>query len=233
MKNLTAAIEGFAHIFFPHLCIGCGTDLLDGNQMICFHCSHKLPTTNFEIYPDNPVERIFWGRATILSAMSQYYFTKNSVLQQILHQLKYKGKKEIGSHFGRILGESIFRSGRFNDIDSIVPLPLFASREKKRGYNQAAVLAEGISSVLHLPVLKTCIERTAATETQTQKNRVERWQNISGRFRLKNKEEIDGKHILLVDDVITTGATLDACVNEILRGANVRVSIATLAYAQS
>jgi ComF family protein len=233
MKNLIEAVEGFSHIFFPHICIGCGSDLLDKNQIICFHCNNTLPSTRFEIYPDNPVEKIFWGRATIQSATSQYYFTKDSVLQQILHQLKYKGKKEVGTYFGRIMGESICESSRFVDVDAIIPLPLFASREKKRGYNQAAVLAEGISSVVKLPVIKNCIERISATQTQTQKNRIERWQNMSGRFRVKNKEDIDGKHILLVDDVITTGATLDACVNEILSEGNVRISIATLAFAQS
>lgn len=233
MKSLYEAVNSFTHIFFPHICIGCGTDLISDNQLLCMHCINKLPETHFELYKDNPVEKIFWGRASIKSASAQYYFTKNSILQQLLHQLKYKGKKEIGTYFGVLMGESISDSQRFQNIDAIVPLPLFASREKKRGYNQATVIAEGISSVMNLPVLRNCIERISATETQTQKNRIERWQNISGRFRLKNKEDVLGKHILLVDDVITTGATLDACANEFLREENIDVSVLTLAYAQS
>jgi ComF family protein len=233
MKNLKEAIDSFSHIFFPHICIGCGSDLISNNQLLCIHCINKLPATHFELYANNPVEKIFWGRAAISSASAEYYFTKNSILQQILHQFKYKGKKDIGIYLGRMLGETLYQSNRFTNLDALVPLPLFASKEKRRGYNQAAVLAEGISLVMKLPVLNDCIERTTATETQTQKNRMERWQNISGKFKLKNKEAVVGKHILLVDDVITTGATLDACANEFLLEENIHVSIATLAYAQS
>jgi|SRR5882724_2387437 len=233
MKSLKEAVDSFSHIFFPHICVGCGSDLISDDQLLCLRCINKLPVTHFELHANNPVEKIFWGRAAISSASAQYYFTKDSILQQILHQFKYKGKKDIGLYFGRMIGEALCQSNRFTNIDALVPMPLFASREKRRGYNQAAVLAEGISSVIKLPVLTDCIERTTATETQTQKNRMERWQNISGKFRLKNKEPLFGKHILLVDDVITTGATLDACANEFLLEENIRVSVATLAYAQS
>jgi ComF family protein len=213
------------------LCTGCGSDLISDEQLLCFQCINRLPVTNFELYANNPVEKIFWGRAAIQSASAQYYFTKNSILQHILHQFKYNNKKEIGTYFGRIVGEAICQSNRFTGIDALLPLPLFASREKRRGYNQAAVLAEGIASVMQLPVLKNSIERITATKTQTQKNRIERWQNISGKFKLKDKESVSGKHILLIDDVITTGATLDACANELLQAEGVQVSIVTLAYA--
>jgi|SRR5882724_6999579 len=231
MKTVKEAIDSFAHIFFPHLCVGCGSDLIGDEQLLCLQCINKLPSTNFELYASNPVEKIFWGRASIKSASAQYYFTKNSILQHILHQLKYKGKKEIGIYFGRMMGEALCQSNRFADINALVPLPLFASKERRRGYNQANVLAEGISSVTKLPILDNCIERITATETQTQKNRIERWQNISGKFKLKDKEMIRGKHILLIDDVITTGATLDACANELLQAEEVQVSVAALAYA--
>ncbi|MBS1600185.1 MAG: ComF family protein [Bacteroidetes bacterium] len=229
---LQEAVNSFSHIFFPHICVGCGTDLIDDSQLICLHCMHKLPVTHFELHANNPIEKIFWGRAPIQSASAQYYFTKNSILQQILHQFKYEGKKQIGTYFGKIIGETLSKSNRFNNLDALVPLPLFASKERKRGYNQATVLADGISSVIKVPVLNNCIERISATETQTLKNRMERWHNISGKFRLKNKEHLIGKHILLVDDVITTGATLDACANEFLKE-EIRVSIVTLACAQS
>jgi ComF family protein len=233
MNAVKEAIDSFTHIFFPHLCVGCGSDLISDDQFLCLQCINQLPATNFELHANNPVEKIFWGRAAIKSATAQYYFTKNSILQNILHQFKYKSKKDIGIYFGRIMGEAICASNRFTDIDAIVPLPLFASKEKKRGYNQATVLAEGISSVMNVPVSKNSIGRIIATDTQTKKNRIERWQNIDGKFKLKEKESIAGKHILLIDDVITTGATLDACANELLEAEGIQVSVATLAYALS
>jgi len=230
MEAIKDVFSGLAHIFFPHLCVGCGSDIINKEQLLCVQCINQLPATNFELYANNPVEKIFWGRAAIISASCQFYFTKNSILQHILHQFKYKGKKDIGIYFGQMIGKALSQSNRFANIDALIPLPLFASREKNRGYNQAAVLAEGISSVMKLPVLENVIERITATATQTKKNRIERWQNIDGKFMVKDQKVIKDKHILLVDDVITTGATLDACANELLQAEGVRVSIATLAY---
>lgn len=226
-------IQSLSHIFFPHVCVGCGSDLISEEQMLCIQCISQLPVTNFQLHNNNPVEKIFWGRANISSASCQYYFTKSSILQHILHQFKYKGKKDIGIYFGRVMGNSLCQSNRFNTVDALVPMPLFASRQKRRGYNQAGVLCEGISSIMNIPVLDNVIERVVATTTQTQKNRIERWQNISGKFELQNENVLINKHLLLVDDVITTGATLDACANTLLKVEGVQVSIATLAYTAS
>ena len=151
-------------------------------------------------------------------------------MQNLLHQLKYKGKKEIGLYFGRRMGEAFAASERHKEIDALVPLPLFFKRERKRGYNQAAVICEGISEVTGLPVLNNVITRLKNTATQTHRNRAERWENIEGKFELINKEEIEGKHVLLVDDVLTTGATLEACGSELLKASGLKLSIATLAY---
>lgn len=140
------------------------------------------------------------------------------------------GKKEIGLLLGRMMGTALEASGRFHPLDLMVPLPLFTLREKRRGYNQAAVLCEGISSVTGLPFLNHAVSRVAATETQTHKSRQERWQNIAGSFAVTDGREIMGKHLLLVDDVVTTGATLEACTAEILRAGASAVSILTLAY---
>ncbi len=222
--------ESFSHLFFPQVCAGCGSDLIGAEQWLCLECLRQLPATDFAFHAGNPVEKIFWGRVNCLAASAHYYFTKNAALQHVLHQFKYNGKKQLGHYFGRIMGKALQQSGRFADIDMLVPLPLFASREKRRGYNQAAVLCEGIESVMKLPVVKDLVIRTTATETQTHKNRIERWQNIEGKFELKDAERLQHKHILLVDDVITTGATLDACATELLKKADVRISIATLAY---
>ena len=132
MNIFKEAINSFSHIFFPHLCIGCGSDLISDEQLLCFQCINKLPVTNFELYANNPVEKIFWGRVAYQSAQCSYYFTKDSILQHILHQFKYKGKKEIGTYFGRIIGEAICQSNRFNDIDALVPLPLVCIQRKKK-----------------------------------------------------------------------------------------------------
>ncbi len=172
---------------------------------------------------------IFRGRLPLLAAMSYLYFTKSSLPQKLMHLLKYKGKKEIGLFFGNRIGEAIMDSGRFHPIDAILPLPLYATREKQRGFNQSALLSKGIAAQLRLPVLENVIARSASTGTQTHKNRMERWNNMAGKFVLQDAASIAHKHILLVDDVITTGATLEACGQELLHAANTRLSIATMA----
>jgi|SRR5579871_3593297 len=223
-------VHNLSHLFFPHTCAGCGTDILNAGQLLCLHCSNDLPFTHFDLYKNNPVEKIFFGRCNITNAMSLLYFTKDSALQNLLHQLKYKNKKEIGFYFGRMMGNALEHAQRFNAIDALISVPLFTAREKRRGYNQATVLCEGIAEILKMPVLKNALVRTNATETQTHKSRIERWQNMEGRFELKSAELLKDKHVLLVDDVITTGATLEACAQEILSVEGAKVSIATLAY---
>ncbi len=222
-------VHSFSHLFFPHSCLGCGDDIISQEQFLCIKCS-QLPFTNFELHDNNQIEKIFWGRVQIHNATSLLHFTKDSVLQNLMHQFKYKGKKEIGFYFGKMMGSAISTSNRFKNIDALVALPLFSSKEKRRGYNQSTILCEGISEILKVPVLKNAIIRTTATETQTHKNRIERWQNIDGKFEIKDMASLQNQHILLVDDVTTTGATLEACASELLKAENIKVSIATLAY---
>jgi ComF family protein len=222
-----------ANLFFPHVCCGCGTDLLEEKNIFCIYCLAAMPLTGFEQCAGNPVEKIFWGRAEIQSASAHLYFTKKSPVQQSLHRFKYKGRKEIGSYFGKCMGRALKKSGRFQDCQLILPLPLYKSREQKRGYNQAAVLGHAISAEMNIPQFMRCLERVKGTATQTHKNRIQRWQNMEDKFRVKRKELICGKHILLVDDVITTGATLEACAKTLLRIEGVSLSIATLAHSVS
>lgn len=151
-------------------------------------------------------------------------------MQHLMHQLKYRGNKELGLYFGRLMGHALVKTNRFRFVDALVPLPLFPSKEKKRGYNQATVLCEGIAEVMEKPILKDVIIRTTHTDSQTKKNRVQRWQNMEGRFELARPEAIKGKHLLLIDDVITTGATLEACGAELLEAENTQLSIATLCF---
>ena len=218
------------HLFAPHQCAGCRSDIMSRQQVLCMHCINRLPVTSFHYHPDNPVEKIFWGRMDVTAAASYLYFSKDSILQHIVHEIKYKGNKELGLFMGRKMGEALLQAKRFNDIEALVPLPLFSARERKRGYNQAFLLCQGMKEVLSLPVLNKVIRRQTSSETQTTRNRIERWLNMQGRFELMQPDAISGKHILLVDDVITTGATLEACGQELLTAANTRLSIMTMAY---
>lgn len=231
MLRLKEIKESLLHVVFPHVCDGCGNDLLNIESRLCIRCLSSLPETNFEMHANNPVEKDFWGRLPLVCASAHLYFTKESLVQRLMHQLKYKGNKELGLQLGRIMGNALRSSNRFGDIDALIPLPLFPSKEKKRGYNQAKVLCDGMAEVLNMPVLSEVITRPQHTETQTKKGRIERWKNIEGKFRLSDPEAIKNKNLLLVDDVVTTGATLEACGNELLTAENTRLSVATLCIA--
>lgn len=222
--------EAVLHLTFPHVCEGCGTDVLAIDHFLCLRCLSSLPQTKFHLHANNPIEKIFWGRVPLVNATAQYYFTKESLMQSLMHAFKYKSNKELGFYLGTLMGQSLLESNRYQNIDAIIPLPLFPQKERKRGYNQAAILGEGIGEILKKPVLKNVVVRNQATETQTKKNRVERWQNMEGRFELINEKAIEGKHVLLVDDVVTTGATLEACSREIILAKDIRLSIATLCF---
>jgi ComF family protein len=180
------------------------------------------------------VEKTWWGRMSVVAAMSQFYFTKNSLLQALIHQLKYKGNREIGLYFGKMIGYDLQASERFQSLEVLIPLPLFPDKEKKRGYNQATLLCEGIAGILNLPVATDEVQRVRATDTQTHKKRMERWENVETVFATRHSKSLENKNILLVDDVITTGATLEACGKAILEEIpGVQLSIATLAYADN
>jgi ComF family protein len=230
MKSQTPFFSSLLHLFFPHTCCGCGTDLLSGNNLFCIYCQASMPLTCFEFFSPNPIEKIFWGRVFIEAAAAHLYFTTGSAVQQSLHLLKYKGRKEIGVYYGLQMGATLKLSQRFNDCEIIIPLPLFASREKKRGYNQALLIAEGISRQLNIPVCCNGIIRIKKTETQTHKSRIQRWRNMEATFEIRDPGQITNKHILLVDDVVTTGASLEACAMILKRVRGARVSIACLAH---
>lgn len=230
MTLLKEIKESVLHLIFPHVCTGCGSDLLSKGSVLCMRCVEAMPETQFEWHANNPAEKIFWGRLPVTTASAQFYFTKESLMQHLMHQLKYKGNKELGIQLGQIMGEQLKNSGRF-PVDALIPLPLFPAKERKRGYNQATVLCQGMADTLKVPVLNHVITRPQHTETQTKKGRIERWKNMEGKFVLTDKSAIENKHILLVDDVVTTGATLEACGNELLNAKNVKLSIATLCIA--
>lgn len=230
MSTFTSGISNFMHLFFPHVCVGCGSDVINTNHQLCLHCTADLPFTNFFSQPGNPVEKKFYGRVPLNNAGSAYFFTKDSLIESLIYELKYKGNKAVGHYMGLLLGNILQKSLRFQHIDMIVPLPLNAMRLKKRGYNQSTVLSEGISEVMGKPVVTDAVIRKVNTETQTHRGRITRWQNMDGVFALSDPSHLKDKHILLVDDVVTTGASLEACGAEILKVTGTRLSIATLAY---
>jgi ComF family protein len=230
MRMLREIKDSFLHLLFPHICAGCGSDNLGAENILCIRCLQALPETHFEWHQNNPVEKKFWGRLPLYSATAQYYFTRESLVQRLIHQFKYNGNKELALQLGRLMGHSLKNSFRF-PVDALIPLPLFPAREKRRGYNQAELLCNGIAEVLPVPVLRNVITRPQRTETQTQKGRIERWANIEGKFLLTDPAKVADKHLLLIDDVITTGATLESCGVELLKGDNVRLSVACLCYA--
>jgi ComF family protein len=228
---LNPAISPLVHFFYPHTCPGCGSDIIEKQNFLCLECTTNLPHTGFALHADNPVEKIFWGRIMVVAAMSEFYFSKDSIIQNLIHEFKYKGNRKAGLFLGNMIGDSLLNSNRFSNIDALVPLPLFSIREFKRGYNQSSLLCAGINEVLGLPLILKNVIRIVHTGTQTKKGRIQRWENVEKSFHVVQPEALQGKHILLVDDVITTGATLEACGAEILKVADTSLSIATLALA--
>ena len=228
IKNIL--LDAF-HLFYPHTCTGCGSDLINKNNLLCINCIHELPHTNFALYENNPIEKIFTGRIKIKAAHSEFYFSKGQLIQHLIHQLKYNNNREIGYYLGEITGNSLLKSNRFSNIDYLIPLPLYADKEFKRGYNQAEIICRGMQTTTQIPVMVNNVVRQRPTETQTRKHRAERWQNVAGSFTIKNPAALTGKNILLVDDVITTGATLEACGQVILNIPGASISFASLAHA--
>lgn len=230
LPRLRFAISAFSHLFYPQLCAGCRDEIQSEGQLLCLRCLHELPVTSFHLHAGNPVEKIFWGRVPIRSAASHAFFTKDSIIQVLLHALKYKSKKEVGIFFGERIGNEFQNSNRFFHIDAIIPVPLHPQKQRKRGYNQAEVIAEGIKNIMQIPLMTDILCRSGSTDTQTHKNRIERWDNMSGKFQVRHPHRISGLHLLLVDDVVTTGATLEACANALLQIRDTSVSIATVAF---
>ncbi|MBN2682167.1 MAG: ComF family protein [Bacteroidales bacterium] len=192
-----------------------------------------MPRTRFHNDENNAVCQLFWGRVKIEKATALFYYFKHSKYQSLIHQLKYKGKTDVGQELGKMLGGELLRSGFLKDIDVLVPVPLHPKKEKKRGYNQSFYICKGISEVSGIPIDSNTLVRNVYTETQTKRNRNDRYCNVKDAFSNKHSENFSSKHILLIDDVVTTGATLESCSNKILEIANSKVSIASLAVASN
>jgi len=222
-------LRGFWGLFYPNLCAVCDTPLVHGEEVMCTSCNYKLPRTRNWRESDNEVAKIFWGRVYLSHACSFFYFRKGSRYQKLLHKLKYSGRKDIGRYLGQQFGQELRNLDQFKDLAGIIPVPLHPTKLRKRGYNQSEWIALGLSDAMSIPVITSVLHRAIYTETQTKKGRLERWDNVSEVFGISNKEQIKGKHLLLVDDVVTTGATLEACAQALKQETECEVSVVTLA----
>lgn len=218
------------NIVYPKLCLVCNYNLLEQENFICLNCYGNLPVTNYHLNADNPVEKAFWGRIPLQKAFSFLYFNNKGAAQKLLHQLKYKKNKELAQFLGVIYGEQLAKTLSNNNIQAIVAIPLHKTKYRLRGYNQSEWFAQGICEVTNLENLCNTVVRNVATETQTKKTRFERWQNVEEIFSVVEPTRLKNKHILLVDDVITTGATIEACAQTLIKIEGVKISIASIAY---
>ena len=223
-------IEDFVSLFFPRICYACGNSLYKNEETLCTYCLFRLPKTNFHLESDNPVSRLFWGRVKLETAAAFFYYRKDGRVQNLIHQFKYKGKMEIGSYIGKLYGDYLKNASLFEDIDMIIPVPLHPKKLRKRGYNQSELFGKGLSETRGAVLNKTSLYRTLASNTQTRKSRYKRWENVGNIFAVKNEEKLRGAHILLVDDVVTTGSTLEACAQTLLKVEGVRVSVVSMAF---
>jgi ComF family protein len=223
--------DDFISLLFPRLCYACGSHLMRNESLICTECYVVIPRTNYHYEKDNPVAQLFWGRCMIEKAAAFSYYNKGSRIRNLIHNLKYKGIREIGYELGRIYGLSLEASGFTKDIDLIIPVPLHPAKKRIRGFNQSEIISMGIADVAQLPVDIKSLARIIVSATQTKRSRYERWTNVEGIFQVIDPQTIMGKHVLLVDDVITTGSTIESCTNELLKIEGVKVSVVALAFA--
>lgn len=229
---IRSTFRDFVSLFFPDYCLGCSRSLVKGEEVLCTFCLHELPRTSYYLQAENPVALKFKGRILLKHAWASLKFRKEGIVQHLLHQLKYNNQPEIGLRLGKVFGSEICLAGFQNEFDLIIPVPLHKTKLIKRGYNQSAKFAEGISSVTEIPVLDHISIKAVQTETQTKKNRRDRWENVKQTFDIVSSMPILDKRILLVDDVVTTGATLEACGKVLLEKGCKELSIGCIAEAQ-
>ena len=231
-KKTMKILKDLFRIFYPKLCANCENQLLQNENVICTFCRHDLPLTNYPNYVDNKIVQTFYGRIVIEKANSLLFFRKEGITQKLIHELKYKENEAIGAFFGNWLGEIIKENKEFSEIDIIIPVPLHPKKLKQRGYNQVTEFGKRLSFHLQKPFKEDVLIRTSTSKTQTFKARFERFNNIDTKFQLIDTSTLKNKHILLIDDVITTGATLEACAKELQKTEGVKISILTIAYTE-
>lgn len=231
--KFTQLASDFIGLVYPKLCVVCNGHLLKTEQGFCFTCEQELPRTYDELNPaQNPAARVFWGRFPIEAAASCFVFTGQGKVQELIHNLKYNGRKDAGVAAGNYFGNVLRTISPFLTADLILPVPLHEDKMHLRGYNQAACFAQGLSEAMNVPYSEKVLLRLKATSSQTRKSREERWENVGEVFAVSSRKKLEGKHVIIVDDVITTGATIEACVLPLLDIKEIRISIVSIAAAR-
>jgi len=225
-------VKHLFNLFYPSTCICCEQNLLDQEKIICIECRADLPFVENGDFISNQLTLIFEGRVLIEKGASFLYYHPSGKVKKLIHELKYKNNQEVGVFLGRWFGERLLQSSTFNDLDYIIPVPLHIKKQQKRGYNQLTKFGKSLSSELHIKYLENILIRNSTTKTQTFKNRVERFKNLMTNFSITDTTFLKNKHVLLIDDVVTTGATLEACCRELLKTENIKISIATIALTE-
>ena len=223
--------KSLINLLFPRVCAACGTLLLEGEDTVCTTCRFLMPKTHYETNPDNPLAQIFYGQMPFNAVSAEFFFSKSGKVQHLIHGLKYHHCRENGIFLGQEIGKSLVQAPDYQGIDYIIPIPLHPKKEKIRGYNQSHVIAEGICEIMNVPIAEKCLVRSVFTDTQTKKSRDDRYQNVKDIFELKNPEKLQNKHVLLVDDVLTTGATLMSAGKTLSRVEGIKISVVTAACA--
>lgn len=232
MNLVSTYFHDLIALIFPELCQACGSSLVSGEKVICVNCAYDLPFTNFHHQPDNIVARQLWGRMDLQGADAMLYFAKGGKVQNMMHQFKYKNMPRIGNRLGQIAGKQLASAERYQNIDVIIPVPLHPRKLKQRGYNQSERFAEGIAEKMNAAIDVGNLVRLRHTDTQTKKSRFSRYENMKDVFGVLYPERLEGKHVLLVDDIITTGSTLEACGLQLLKIPGLKLSIGAIAYAE-
>ena len=217
------------NLLYPKLCYACEAVLLRHEKVICTRCIHELPVTNYHLENENDVKKVFYGRVRIENAAALLLFEKKGMVQRLIHNLKYRGHEEIGEFFGKWMGRDLRQSGNYSGISAVVPVPLHKSRLKERGYNQVEKFGKAIALELRVPYIDDVLVKKTASKTQTLKKRFARWGSIDASFMIEKEEKLEQAHILLIDDLVTTGATLEACASKLLTIPDTKISIATIA----
>lgn len=232
-QHLLNYFRSFVHLFYPHICLQCGSQQLLNQQILCSQCITELPYTQFSLMQSSPVDKVFWGRVKIHAAFSIVYFTKESIVQKIIKELKYKQNKKAGYLLGQLIAQELLLNPIKNEIDYFIPIPISNRKKRIRGFNQCQLICEAIKKAgLDIPIFKGLI-KIKNTSTQTHKDRQQRGSQINHSFELKNATALINKRVLIIDDVLTTGATLEAAVQCIQMASPAQISIATAAYTVS